>query len=348
MSKSIRKLNVKLQTHQYWLNIMNQSKYVKEKHDGYNSGVLIDQLQDRTAHLLGKQKALFFHKGVAAQLVALKVAAECRNNNKVILHPNSHIAVDESNAYQELIGLKGIELGQVYQPFTAEDLSNITEKASSLVVELPLRRAGFKLSPWAELLQMQAWAKDSNTHFHMDGARLWESTHYYQKSLSEISALFDSVYVSFYKGLGGLSGAVLAGDSEFIEKCKVWRSRMAGDLYSAFPMLITALEGLDNALDKIPTWVNRAHEIAYLLNKIKRVSVDKPHTNGFLVYIEGNLEKLNEKAEDLTNRHNLSLFYKIMSTEINHIQKVELQVGSGSEDITNQEIVDYFKQLTIN
>lgn len=345
MPKLLRKLNMKVQSHQYWLDIMNQSKYLKENHDSYNNGALIDLLQDRTADLLGKEKALFFHKGVAAQLVALKVAAETKNNNKIILHPNGHIVVDENNAYQELMQLCGIELGVNFNPFNAEEVAAISEKVSSLVVELPLRRAGFKLTSWNELQKMQAWAKQTDTHFHMDGARLWETTHYYQKSLSEICALFDSVYVSFYKGLGGLSGAILAGDAEFIEKCKVWRSRIAGDLYSAFPMLITALEGLDNSLQHIPTWVIRAQEIAKQLNAIKGVNVETPHTNGFLVYVEGNLESLNEKAEALSIKLNLSLFFRLMPTEISHIQKAELQVGPGAEDINNQEIIDYFKQL---
>ncbi|MFK5855136.1 MAG: beta-eliminating lyase-related protein, partial [Bacteroidota bacterium] len=111
MSKNLRKLNVKTQTHQHWLDVMSQSQYVKEKADGYNQGPLIDKLEHRVAKLLGKEKALFFHKGIAAQLVALKVVAESKNNNKVILHPNSHIAGDENNAYQVLMGLRGIELG---------------------------------------------------------------------------------------------------------------------------------------------------------------------------------------------------------------------------------------------
>ncbi len=345
MPELLRKLNMKVQSHQYWLDVMNQSKYVKESHDSYNNGQLIDLLQDRTADLLGKQKALFFHKGIAAQLVVLKVAAQVKNNNKVILHPNGHIAVDENNAYQVLMGLRGIELGEAFKPFDAQDVAKVSEQVSSLVVELPLRRAGFKLTPWNELEKMQAWAKDTGTHFHMDGARLWESTHYYQKSLSEISALFDSIYVSFYKGLGGLSGAILAGDADFIEQCKIWRSRLAGDLYSAFPMLITALEGLDNSLDEIPKFVIRAHEIAKILNNIKGVTVETPHTNGFLVYVEGNLQALNEKAQELTKKLNLSLFFRLMPTELIHIQKAELQVGPGSKDITNHEIVDYFMQL---
>lgn len=345
MKKSLRRLNFKTQTHQYWLDMLSQSKYVQEKPDGYNQGPLIDKLEARVAHFLGKEKALFFHKGVVAQLVALKVVAESKNNQKVIVHPNSHIAGDEQNAYQALMGLRGIQLGKMHQPFDSNAVSDVTESVGSLVVEMPLRRAGFKLTPWDELVKMKKWAEEYNTHFHMDGARLWESTHYYQKSLAEIASLFDSTYVSFYKGIGGLSGAALAGDADFIEKCKVWRSRMGGDLYSAFPMLITTLEGLDHTLEKIPSWVERAHEIAKLLNEMDKVQVEKPHTNGFLVMVVGDLETLNNKLTMLNKRFNMVLMLRFDSTEVSDIQKAELQVGSGSHEISNQEIVDYFIQL---
>jgi len=345
MKKITRRLNFKAQTHQHWLDVMNQSKYVKEQSDCYNQGPLIDKLESRVAKLLGKEKALFFHKGIAAQLVALKVVAESKNNNKVILHPNSHIAANENNAYQVLMGLRGIELGAMHQPFNFNDVAAVTESLGSFVVELPLRRAGFKLTPWDELVKMQKWTKEHNTHFHMDGARLWESTHYYQKSLAEIAAIFDSTYVSFYKGIGGLSGAALAGDAGFIEKCKVWRSRMGGDLYSAFPMLMTALEGLDHTLEEIPSWVKRAHVIAESLNKIDKVHVDMPHTNGFLVFVEADLDSLNKKLKALNKKFDMVLIFRFEATEVSHIQKAELQVGPAAQEISNQEVVGYFEAL---
>jgi threonine aldolase len=36
-----------------------------------------------------------------------------------------------------------------------------------------------------------------------------------KKSLDEISSLFDSVYVSFYKDLDGIAGAMLVGTVKF-------------------------------------------------------------------------------------------------------------------------------------
>jgi hypothetical protein len=50
------------------------------------------------------------------------------------------------------------------------------------------------------------WARSKGAAVHMDGARLWGCEPFYERSLEEISELFDTVYVSFYKQLGGLPG----------------------------------------------------------------------------------------------------------------------------------------------
>ena len=226
-------------------------------------------------------------------------------------------------------------------------VESIAESAAALIVEMPLRRVGFKLTAWDQLQSMSQWANKTNTHFHMDGARLWESTHFYKKTLVEVSSIFDSVYVSLYKGLGGMNGSVLAGSSEFIEQCKIWRNRLGGNLWSAFPMLITALEGLDNNLQNIPLWVERAHEISQLLTTLDKVTVNTPQTNGFLIFVEGDNQALNNKAKVLTQEMGIHLFYAFNKTENPNIQSAEIQVGEGSVDIKNKEIYNFFFKLLL-
>lgn len=66
--------------------------------------------------------------------------------------------------------------------------------------------AGYLLPSWEELSDFAALCREREVPLHIDGARLWESTPYLGHSLSEVANLADSVYVSFYKGLGGLAG----------------------------------------------------------------------------------------------------------------------------------------------
>ena len=60
------------------------------------------------------------------------------------------------------------------------------------------------LPSWEELTEVVEAARERDAVVHFDGARLWESTAHFGRPLAEIAALADSVYVSFYKSLGGL------------------------------------------------------------------------------------------------------------------------------------------------
>ena len=341
----VRVLGMPKPSQRQWLEKLQASPYTNGDIDTYNDGELVTLLETRVANLLGKGSALFFTKGMMAQLAALKTAAEILENDNIILHPKSHIAFDEENAYKALTGLNGFLIGEGDTPFSLNEVENVKRSAAALIVELPLRRAGFKLPEWIELENLSVWCKDNNVHFHMDGARLWESTEFYQKSESEISTLFDSVYVSLYKGLGAMGGAILAGDEKFISACKVWRSRLCGDSFTSFPMIISALDGLDNRLKIIPELVRRAQGIALLLQQLEKLEVAQPQTNGFAVFLDGDIDKLNARAEMISKKTQLKLFNRIEKHSDSQRLKIEMQVGAEHELINDDEIVEYFSRL---
>jgi len=65
----------------------------------------------------------------------------------VALHPKSHIDFDEDGGYERLHGLTPARVGGV-SPFVVEDLQALSRPLGLVVVELPLRRAGYKLPSW--------------------------------------------------------------------------------------------------------------------------------------------------------------------------------------------------------
>ncbi len=112
-------------------------------------------------------------------------------------------------------------------------------------IELPLRDAGFLLPTWEDLVAFTGRARERGVPVHLDGARLWESQPFYDRPHADIAGLFDSVYVSFYKGLGGIAGAALAGH-DLVAQARIWQARHGGNLFSMLPF--------DVARDGLPVW----------------------------------------------------------------------------------------------
>ena len=70
------------------------------------------------------------------------------------------------------------------------------------------------------------------------------------------------MYVSLYKGLEGVRGAVLAGDAEMIEHAAVWRRRLGGAIVDAWPLAAIALMGMDENLPRMAEFKAHAQALA--------------------------------------------------------------------------------------
>lgn len=86
-----------------------------------------------------------------------------------------------------------------------------THHPDVVVIELPQRMNGGGTVPWTDLQQISKLCKRLGVKLHCDGARIWEVQPFYDVTFSQIAELFDTVYVSFYKGVGAWNGAMVIG-----------------------------------------------------------------------------------------------------------------------------------------
>ena len=149
-----------------------------------------------------------------AQQIALRIWADRQRSPTVAFHPTCHLEIHEQKGYELLHGLHGRLVGERSRLLTLDDLRATPGPLAALLLELPQREIGGQLPSWSDLEAQVAWARERGVAVHMDGARLWESGPFYERSYAEIAALFDSVYVSFYKGIGAIAGAALAGPAD--------------------------------------------------------------------------------------------------------------------------------------
>ncbi|GAA3759220.1 threonine aldolase family protein [Micromonospora maritima] len=255
--------------------------------DLYGEGGPVAELELRVAELLGAEAAVFFPSGTMAQQVAMRHGAELTGRAGVGLHPLSHPLVHERDAYALLAGVRAVHTTTAPRNPTAAEVAALDEPIGTLLLELPLRDAGFVLPTWDELVAVVAAARARGARVHLDGARLWESTVHLGHSTAEVAALADSTYVSFYKSLGGHSGAALAGDAELARYARAWRHRYGGTLFQQWPAALAALVGLARELPDLPGHVGHAKVVAEALGALPgaRVHPTPPHTHQFRFWL---------------------------------------------------------------
>lgn len=283
--------------------------------DIYGDGV-VAELEQRIAEVLGMEAVAFFPTGTMAQQAALRSWAGRSGNPTVALHPLAHPEMYERGALSVVSGLRTVHPTSEPRLPTADEIRDFDEPFGTLMLELPLRDAGFVLPTWEELEAVVAAARERDAVVHFDGARLWECATHFGRELPEITALADSVYVSFYKTLGGISGAALAGSASLIEEARTWRHRYGGQLFQQFPAALSALSGLERELPKLPSYVAHAQVVAEALAEgfaeagagWFRVHPDPPHTHQFQVWLPYAPEVLTEASVRLAEETGTALF----------------------------------------
>jgi len=315
--------------------------------DVYGDGGTVAVLENEVRTLLGKPAAAFMPSGTMAQQIALRIHAERRNRHVVAFHPTCHLELHEDKAYQRLHGLVGRAVGDARELIALADLEEIEESLAALLIELPQREIGGRLPAWDDLVAQAAWARDQGAAIHLDGARLWESGPFYGRPLSEIAALFDTLYVSFYKGLGGLTGSMLLGEEDVIAEARLWRHRHGGTLFALWPYAASALAGLRLRLSRMPAYVEHARAIAAALTGIDGVDIvpDPPQTPMMHIHIRTTPEAAVAGIRRLATEQRLWTWPGTWATDTPGIRVVELSAGDATLELTPGEVAAVIREL---
>ena len=264
--------------------------------DQYAARGPVAQLEEELTELFGTGGAAFFPSGTMAQQAALRAWCDRSGTRRVAMPDIAHPLVHESDGPRRLHGFEVEHLTTGHEVATAASLAAVPGRLGAVLVELPLRDAGCLLPSWSELSDLSAAARERGVPLHVDGARIWESQPFYDRPLDEIAGLADSMYVSFYKGLGGLAGAAVVGPSDFLDEARLWRQRMGGTIFRSTPEAVAALVGLRTLLPRMPECLAWARSLALELASVGiTTKPTEPHTPTFLVYAAGYEEAVNER-----------------------------------------------------
>ncbi|MBW7453395.1 threonine aldolase family protein [Paenibacillus sepulcri] len=314
--------------------------------DRYGTGKIIEDFQAKMAALLGKEHAVFFPSGTMAQQIALRIWCDEQGFRKVAYHPLSHLEIHEEDGLKELHRIKTVLLADKSRVIGLEDVVNMEEGIACVLLELPQREIGGQLPSFETLWQISEYCRDKAIKLHLDGARLLEILPFYQRSAAEVCALFDSVYISLYKGIGGIAGAILAGDQAFIAKSKVWKRRHGGDLISLYPYIVSADYYYNLRSPKMGQYFEAAKELAALFNSCHGVSTLPlmPVSNMFHVHFHLAKEQAASVLAEVQQATGVGITSYL--TEIDeHTCSCEISLGDLYAELPREVVIKAFRVL---
>jgi len=322
-----------------------------ERQDVYGVGDYLQSFETEVAGMFGKPAAVFMPSGTMAQQIALRIGCDRQGRPTVAMHPTAHLEFAEHQGYQFLHGIHRIQFGAPetlrQRLVTVKDLEALGDPPGMLLLELPCRPLGGQLPAWEELVAIREWAVSHSVPMHLDGARIWSCRSFYGKSFVEIASLFDSIYVSFYKDLGGLCGCMLLGETDFIATSRIWQRRYGGNLYTQAPFVASARLGLARNLPQMEDWVSRAREVASVLTGFQgvRVNPDPPQVNFFQLFLEGDHQALSERHHVLAKETGTYLFHRLAPSPIPGIATTEMHMFGNAMGFDIERLGPFMEKL---
>lgn len=263
----------------------------------------VRRLEERTAELLGMERALFFPTGTMANQAA--IAALTRPGTEIFIHDDAHIVNWEMAGAAALSGVQvRIVRGapRMTEPTlrgTIRHPSVDAPRASLLCLENTHAGAGGMVTPLDELTILATIGRSAGTRIFLDGARLWNASAATGTPLKSFAAVADLTMVSYSKGLGAPVGAAVVGPATLMEAVAEARKRFGGGMRQSGIIAAGALYGMEHNLARLEEDHAHAKYFADIVSAAPDANVVAPDTNIVMIDLPERMpaESLAARAE---------------------------------------------------
>jgi len=236
--------------------------------DVFKEDPTVNKLQNYAAELLGKEAALYVTSGTMGNQICLNV--HTNPGDEVICEKDSHIFNYESGSPGALSGIQLYPLDGKLGVFTEEQVKEALRPASAyymprsrvLEVENTHNRAGGTIHPIENIKVLNAFAKENNLSFHLDGARIWNASAATGIPVRDYAKHFDSISCCLSKGLGAPVGSIIAGTKEFIDKAFRVRKAWGGGMRQVGVIAAAGLYALQHNRERLTDDHEKARMLA--------------------------------------------------------------------------------------
>jgi len=248
--------------------------------DQYGEDPTVNLLEERSAHLLGKEAGVFVTSGTMGNLSS--VLAHCKRGDEVILGHESHILMYEAAGAATLGSVSPFTVRNTrWGGFDLEEVTNAIREdrevfppTGLLCVENTHNRCGGVAVSLDHLRELREITQRRGIPMHMDGARIFNAAAALQTSPAEIAGMVDSVQFCLTKGLAAPVGSLVVGTREFITKVRRLRKMLGGAMRQSGVVAAAGIVALDTMIDRLPEDHRRARQIAEGIGRNPLFSID--------------------------------------------------------------------------
>ncbi|KAA2254644.1 low-specificity L-threonine aldolase [Solihabitans fulvus] len=209
--------------------------------DVYGEDPTVRELEERAAHVLGKEAACLLPSGTMANLASILV--HCPRGSKALVGAESDIYVYEAAgasvcggvAYEPLPNQPDgtIELADLRRGFPDDPDDPQFALPALICLENTQNRCGGAVLPFHYLAEVRRFADERGVPVHLDGARLFNAAVALGVPASEIARYADSVQFCLSKGLSAPIGSIAAGTRDFVTSVRRVRKMLGGGMRQA-------------------------------------------------------------------------------------------------------------------
>ena len=285
--------------------------------DVFGEDPSINELQERSAALLGKEAGLLTSSGTMSNLIA--TLAWSNHGDEIIMGDEAHMFWNESAGQAALGGVQtrlvpNDSQGRINPDDVAAAIrpsGNLHFPRTSMVCleNTHNRCSGGVLTP-EDTKSVGDIAHGAGVPVHLDGARLFNASVALEVPPAELARDVDDLSFCLSKSLSCPVGSVLVGSQDFIDNAKRWRKMLGGGMRQAGVLAAAGLVALDTMIDRLAEDHQNAKRLADGLANIDGLSVDPESIQTNIVFFEVD-EKLGTAAELIAalNRHGVQVSY---------------------------------------
>ncbi|MCG9479811.1 MAG: low-specificity L-threonine aldolase [Actinomycetia bacterium] len=257
--------------------------------DVYADDPTVNQLEEVSADLMGKQAALFVPSGTFGNQLCL--LTHTRRGNEVIIARSNHIVQHEAGAAAFLSNVQlmlvddrwgHVQTSQVESLIREEDLHH---PDTGLICNENAHSDGTVLS-LDEMKDLYRLASRHSIPLHLDGARIFNAAVSLGVKAEEIAAYSDSVMFCLSKGLCCPVGSMVCGSSKFIAKARKYRKLMGGGMRQAGYLAACGLVALRDMAARLSEDHEHAGYLAERLEQIEGIEVEQDRLDINMVFFK--------------------------------------------------------------